>query len=249
MRALDRGVPIGVPAHRDLADDPTVAGQPGGLARGMPVVDQIASGSTAIRWSASGRICRRPSFRPCHPDADRDVGHVPQSRGVDLEVVARQSTRSPPNSSRMITMASRSMSCRAVHRGPTPADDVLVEVLTAAQAQGESTVGEDLHRRGLLRDDRRVIAHRRARHVGGQVDAVRWPALPPRAPSTRSAHGLGMSARVRSGRWRPRSRNPVRSAETAYGQGLSGRSAQSSGYSRSASWLRDTRTPPRQTTD
>ena len=55
---------------------------------------------------------------------------------------------------------------------PALADDVLVEVLAAAQAQGEAPVGEDLQRRRLLRDDRGVIAHGRAGHVGVEVDVL-----------------------------------------------------------------------------
>ena len=56
--------------------------------------------------------------------------------------------------------------------GPALADHVLVEVLAAAQAQGEPTVSEDLHGRRLLRDDRGVIAHGRAGHVGVEVDPL-----------------------------------------------------------------------------
>ena len=72
----------------------------------------------------------------------------------------------------MISIASASISCRVVDRRPAVADDVLVEVLAAAEAEGEPAVGEQLQRRGLLRDDGRVVAHRRAGHVGHQLDPL-----------------------------------------------------------------------------
>ena len=43
-------------------------------------------------------------------------------------------------------------------RRPALADDVLVEVLPGAEPEGEAPVGEDLQGRGLLGDDRRVVA-------------------------------------------------------------------------------------------
>ncbi len=46
---------------------------------------------------------------------------------------------------------------------------MFVEVLTAAQAEGEPAIGQYLHRRCLLRDDGGVISHRRARHIGVEV--------------------------------------------------------------------------------
>ena len=54
-------------------------------------------------------------------------------------------------------------------RRPTLADNVVVEVLTAAQSEDEPSVGKDLHGGRLLRDDRRVIPHGRAGHVRVQI--------------------------------------------------------------------------------
>ena len=49
---------------------------------------------------------------------------------------------------------------------------MLVEILAGAQTEGEAAVGEDLQRRGLLRDDGGVVAHRRTGDVGEQVDLL-----------------------------------------------------------------------------
>ena len=57
-------------------------------------------------------------------------------------------------------------------RRPALADDVLVEVLPRSQPEPEATAREDLHRRRLLRDDRRVVAQDRARHVRHQADPL-----------------------------------------------------------------------------
>src|SRR6202000_640550 len=57
-------------------------------------------------------------------------------------------------------------------RRPTLPDHVLVEVFAATQTQCEPAIGETLTGRRLLRDDRRVVAHSRAGHVGVQIDAV-----------------------------------------------------------------------------
>jgi hypothetical protein len=47
---------------------------------------------------------------------------------------------------------------------------VFVEVLAAAEPEGEPAVGEDLESGGILRDDGRVVAHGRTRDVGEQLD-------------------------------------------------------------------------------
>ena len=47
---------------------------------------------------------------------------------------------------------------------------MFVEVLTAAHAEREPAVGEDLKRGGLLRDDRWVVTHGRASDIGEQLD-------------------------------------------------------------------------------
>jgi hypothetical protein len=59
------------------------------------------------------------------------------------------------------------------HRWPALADNVLVEVLTGAEPEAEAVAGQDLNRRGLLRNHRRVVSQDRARHVGHQGDALR----------------------------------------------------------------------------
>ena len=56
--------------------------------------------------------------------------------------------------------------------GPLPADDVLVQVLARAEPEGEPPVGQQLHRRRLLRDDGGVIAADRAGDVGHQRNVV-----------------------------------------------------------------------------
>ena len=166
---------VGVPADRDLAD------RAGGLAdrgraggrRSRPRSGR-RRGSTAIRWSASGAnrstdlspLTATPMSTPC-------VGQVPDPwrsrRGSGRR---RTVTSSPVCSSRMISIASTSMSCRASIARPALADHVLVEVLPGAEAEREAPVGEDLQRRGLLRDDRRVVAQGRAGHVGHQLDPL-----------------------------------------------------------------------------
>jgi len=55
---------------------------------------------------------------------------------------------------------------------PALADDVLVQVLARAEPEAEAVAGEDLDGRRLLRDDRRVVAKRRARHVRHQRDPL-----------------------------------------------------------------------------
>ena len=61
---------------------------------------------------------------------DRVVRQVPQLGRVDVEMLPWKVSTSPPNSARMISTASSSISCRA-RRGANPADGVLVEALAA----------------------------------------------------------------------------------------------------------------------
>ena len=60
----------------------------------------------------------------------------------------------------------------AVDRRPAAADDVLVEVLARAQPEGEPAVAEQVHGRSLLGHDGGVVAHRRAGHIGHQLDPL-----------------------------------------------------------------------------
>ena len=139
----------------------------------MPIVHQVAVGFHRDQMVGKHTECV-DGLLSAHrnADADRDVGQVPQPRGVHLVVVA------PPVHQITAEQAANDFDGLAQHvlalsyRRPTPADHVLVEVFTAAQTQRESPVGEDLHRRRLLGDDRRVVAHGRTRHVGVEVDAV-----------------------------------------------------------------------------
>ena len=87
----------------------------------------------------------------------------------------------------MISSASRSLLVPLAHGREAPPDDVLVQPLAGADAQREAAVRHERERRRGLRDDRRVVAHRRARDSGGQPDACRCsPAI---APSTVHANG------------------------------------------------------------
>ncbi len=101
-----------------------------------------------------------------------DFGHVPDAGRVHLEVlalpvhqVALQQLPNDPDRLGQHVLA-------PLDRRPAATHDVLVEILAAAEPECESPVGEDLQRRGLLGHDRRVVAHRRARHVGHQFDAI-----------------------------------------------------------------------------
>ena len=143
-----------------------------------------SSRSTSARSSAFGSTAievvgqrGEPGDRllPAHRDADRHaaLGQVPDARRLDPEVLA-------------VVVDELARVERADHldrllehvlaRGdsrPARADHVLVEVLPAAEAEGEPAVGEQLDGRGLLRDHGRVVARRRAGHVGHEVDPLR----------------------------------------------------------------------------
>jgi hypothetical protein len=56
---------------------------------------------------------------------------------------------------------------------PCSANDVFVQVLARAETECEPTVAQELHRRPLLRDDRRVVTADRTCHVRHQGNAVR----------------------------------------------------------------------------
>ena len=79
----------------------------------------------------------------------------------------------------MISTASLEHLVAHADRRPALADDVLVEVLAGAEPEPEAVAGQDLHGRRLLRDDRRVVAQRRAGHVGHQpIRSVACAAAP-----------------------------------------------------------------------
>ncbi len=189
--ALHGGVAVGIPADRDLADHPAhrrAARWPAARrARRRPV---LLSGSTAIRWSPAARRCRTErSPDTAIADRHRRLRQIPQPGGIDLEVLALPVDDLAAEQLADDLDGFLSISWRRSTVGQPLADDVLVEVLAAAQPEGEPAVGEDLQRRGLLRDDRRVVAHRRARHVRRTARPARWRGRPRRAPSTRTARG------------------------------------------------------------
>ena len=129
-------------------------------------------------------------------------------------------------------------------RRPSLTDDVFVEVLPTAEPEGEAPVGEDLQGRRLLGDNRRVVSHRRARHVGEQLDAHRWRGRPHPTSSMRWERDPARSATARSGRCTPRSRSRRARLKRHSGQALWDRSARSSGCSRTVSCWTNTRTYP-----
>ena len=103
--------------------------------------------------------------------------------------------------------------------GPVVAQDVLVERLAGADAEREAAVEQDGRRGRGLGDDRRVDAHRRAGHAGGDVHAGRRlgeradhrPHERRSGPARRSRDGSGR--RSTGGRARPPGRaGPARAA-------------------------------------
>jgi hypothetical protein len=131
-----------------------------------------ASGSVAIRhspWSAAS--C---GLRTGGRDADGhgSVGQVVEPGPVHLEVpaaevhvVAGEQVADDPDGLAQTLVADP----RA--RPPAP-DHVLVEVLARAESQGETAARQHADGRGLLSDDRGVIAERGAGHHGHQREPV-----------------------------------------------------------------------------
>ncbi len=89
MRAFDGGAAVRVPGDRYLADDPPATGEVGGLARTVPLVKKFGVGVDCDQMLGQpGEFADGLLTRHGHPDADRNVRHVPQSCGVHLEVLA-----------------------------------------------------------------------------------------------------------------------------------------------------------------
>jgi hypothetical protein len=105
-------------------------------------------------------------------DRHRRLRNVPQPRGIDLEVFALPADEFAAEQFADDFDRLAQHLVTAVDGGPAPAHDVFVEVLPGAQAQREASIGDDLQRRCLLRDDRGVVTHDRAGHVGEQLDTV-----------------------------------------------------------------------------
>src|SRR5581483_10319960 len=109
-----------------------------------------------------------------HRDAEigSAFGDVPEPGRLHVEVPARVgNVLARPERADDLDRLLQHLVAGARER-PHPADDVLVEVLARAETERETAVAEELHRRGLLGDDRRVVPPRRARDVGHQRDAL-----------------------------------------------------------------------------
>lgn len=170
MRAGDCRVLVRIPAHRYLSDHAPLGQDPGGLTALAPPLDH-----RRVRRDVDQVVCRDREFlegplaRQGDADADRFVGDIPDPRRIDLEVLTPEvdefaGEQLPDDLDGLGQHVETPFDGR-----PALADDVFVEVLTAAQSQREPPVGEDLHGRGLLGHDGRVIAHRRAGDVRIQV--------------------------------------------------------------------------------
>ncbi len=140
----------------------------------------------------------------------------------------RKSTSSPVCSLRMISMASASMSWRSATAGHPMPTTCSLRFSPDPSPQREAAVGEDLQGRGLLRHDGRVVADRRAGHVGHQLDA--FGRVGRRAQDRPRVRGRGpaRTATGSSGRWKPRSRIRRPRRRRRSGPGPWGRPARSS---------------------
>ena len=173
MGARDGGVAVGIPADGDLTDHPGILGQTRRAAPVVPPGDQILVGLGGDEVVGQrGELLHRALTGHRRRDGHRNLGHVPDARGVDLEVVtlpvdelAGEQFPDDPDGFGQHLLAAR-------HGRPAVTHNVLVEVLPAAHAQREPAVGQDLHRGRLLRDDGGVVAHGRAGDVGHQLDAL-----------------------------------------------------------------------------
>ena len=165
--AFDGGIAIRVPADGYLPDDPASTGDAGALQRRVPGADEVCIGLDRDQViGEGGEFLDGPVSAHRDREADRDIRQVPQPRGIHLVVVA------PPVDQTATEQRADDLDGLPQHvlplcdGRPTLADDMLVQVLAATQPQGESAVGEDLHGCCLLRDDRGVIAHGWAGHIG-----------------------------------------------------------------------------------
>ena len=173
MRALDRLVAVRAPRDGDLAD---LAGRLGVLDRGtcvVPLLDEVR-----VRLDGDEVVGQPGEPRDRLPAGDRDadrhlrVRDVPELRGVDAEV--RALVRQPFPGEQLVDDLEGLLEhvVPLPDRGPALPDDVLVEVLPGPDVEHEPALGEQRERRGLLRDDRRVVPDRRAGHVGHQLEAL-----------------------------------------------------------------------------
>jgi len=90
VRPFHCGIPIGIPADRDLPDHSNVARQARRAAGVEPRVHQVL-----VRFHRDHMVCQpgegldRPVPGHRCGDGDRHVGNVPQPGRVDLEILAR----------------------------------------------------------------------------------------------------------------------------------------------------------------
>jgi hypothetical protein len=102
------------------------------------------------------------------------VGHVPQPGRVDLEVVAAVVHQLAGAQLEDDLHRPAQHRLPGLDRRPPVADDVLVEVLAAAETEGEPALGQDLQGRGLLCDHGRMgvgYPSLRRRNVGAMNPA------------------------------------------------------------------------------
>lgn len=144
MGALNGGVAVGIPADRHLSH-PDLARQSGGPARCMPGIHQLLIGFNGDQMIAQRRECLDGLLaRYRHADRERNVGDVPDAGRVDLEVITL------PVGDLAAEQLADDLNGFAQHvvpaldRRPPATHHMLVQVLPAAQAEGESAVGEDL---------------------------------------------------------------------------------------------------------
>jgi hypothetical protein len=169
VRTLHGGVAVGAPRHRHLPDLP---GRRAELGR-VPLARQLR-----LRLDGDHRVGHRGEpldrLRAGHRDTDRRplLRQVPQLRRIDAEVLALVVEVPAVEQAADDLQGFGEHVVPDVRRRPAAADDVLVEVLTRPETEGEPPARERLHRRRLLRHDRRVVAHGRAGHVGHQLGAV-----------------------------------------------------------------------------
>jgi hypothetical protein len=164
--ALDRRVPVGVVADGQLADP--------GLAR--PAVPVVGVEESALRLHGDHEVGEPPGdlaravARHRHPDRRRLVGKVPEPGVLHVEVGA-VTAHVPALEERPDDVEGLLQHLQAdVGGGPARAHHVLAEILARAQAQPEPPLAQQLHRRGLLGHDRRVVPDGGTRHVGHERD-------------------------------------------------------------------------------
>ena len=126
-----------------------------------------------MRWSLSGAKRSMPASPDTAVAIGTPSGGRSQTRAVSTSKNSPRCVTRPPSwSLRITSMASASMSWRMSAPGQPSPVGVLVEPLATAETEREAAVGEQLQGRGLLGHHGRVVAHRRAGHVGHQLDAL-----------------------------------------------------------------------------